>query len=259
MMTVRDLWEAGRSTGHVPEEFDAWGDAVTTEADRPVVVHDGTPAVGDLLRVKSLGPPLVMERTDDPAGGGASVTKDQLLPFRSGSAYWHPPQRANVGGVVSTGQPLFLDYLWLNGYYAPVPCRLLAVGLNVTTPGAETNSYRLAIYDEAGGEPNTLLGQQQIATDTAGYKTWTLGTPLTVEGWFYVGGGSQGTGTMPHTRLLVPREFLPKHNTAEYTVENIAMSLWRTGPISTALAGTESYFLHGNSTQWIEVKLEVIV
>jgi hypothetical protein len=65
-MTVRDLWEAGRNTGHVPEEFDAWGDDVTRVADQvDGLVPDPTSEPdGRILHTASGG----LTYTDNPVG-----------------------------------------------------------------------------------------------------------------------------------------------------------------------------------------------
>jgi hypothetical protein len=148
-VTVRDLWEDGRGTGHVPEELDAWGDDVTRVADevdglvpdptsepdgrwlRTVdgayvlgdppaggegIVGDGNLSVGDLMRVKSLGPPVEVERhvTSGPIVPPASLV---LGTGGAGTAFAVAGRVRAALFTVTVPHLVTAALCWLNGSY----------------------------------------------------------------------------------------------------------------------------------------------
>jgi hypothetical protein len=67
-VTVRDLWEDGRGTGHVPEELDAWGDEVTRVADQVDGLVPDPTSEPDGRWLRTADGAYVLG--DPPAGGG---------------------------------------------------------------------------------------------------------------------------------------------------------------------------------------------
>ena len=230
-------------------------DAATTlgDADLVYVVDDvaGTPTSKKLT-----GANLKAALND---GGGFDGFSGGV-PFRSTDSFWHSPANA-VFTNMTTSTPANLNFLYFNLYYAPVPCKLLAVGVNVTTAGAATNSYRIVVLDDAGGEPGTVLDQQVIDTTSAGLKTLVLDPAPTVEGWFYVGGGSQGSGDRPQMRRLAEpgRRWIARSAGATFEEASVNPLHWR-AQASGAVDGSTPWALANNAwTEFLEVRLEVIV
>jgi hypothetical protein len=155
----------------------------------PPITHDGTPAVGDWLKVKSVSP-LVVERADEPAGGG-------------GGPAAHPGHRSGLyyttfGHTKGTISPGNFNHIAIP-VYIPSEATYDRFGIEVT--GIHTTARRYGIYADAGGLPGSLILEVGlIDTSTTGIKEIAISQVLPA-GWVWL--TSSGGSANPTLRSIV--------------------------------------------------------
>jgi len=96
------------------------------------------------------------------------------------------------GGPTGTAWPI-INRAYATRFFFHRPTAITAVGINVTAAGTASNVVRLGLYTDNNGSPGIILDQTTVAGDSTGQKTWTLTTPLSFSGLFWIAAAPQGS------------------------------------------------------------------
>lgn len=134
-------------------ELDAHGHPHDHPAPTSMVSHDGTPAVGDWLRVKSVNP-LVVERAAAPSGGGGTH------PYPIGRYIQIHPDGNTVTTLTKNREYAFP---FINGE----AMRIDQLGVMFWSAGDGAAIVRFAIRADNKGNPGPVLVQASVGATTA--------------------------------------------------------------------------------------------
>jgi hypothetical protein len=199
-----------------------------------ITVHRGTDGTH---------PTLVVEKVENPADAGSSLTLDALRDVTApattpagkvlgttATGAWGPVD-AGGGGVGGAGMAVTRSGFWSTSpqgaddqvggnnwvlgraYAVPFrfgdPITITAAAINVTAAADSGGTLRMAVFRDNAGAPGAVMEQTTFPADTTGVKTWTFAAPLSFAagGTFWIAIAVQGTGTPGGTTGQPQRNF----------------------------------------------------
>jgi len=163
--------------------------------------------------------------------------------FIESGQWWYAS--AFYSSPVSTAWPI-INRAYATRCFFHRPTTITAVGFNVTSGGTASNVVRLGLYTDNNGSPGIVVDQTTVAGDSNGQKTWTLTTPLSFTGLFWIAAAPQGSST-PGSTWMTNGDYafhLPNNSASMDTgLFNPAVPYWAT---STTFADNPSVTWENN-------------
>ena len=155
-------------------------------------------------------------------GGGGQLSAKVSRP---GYGYWH--YSPYLPTPVGAAWPI-INRAYVSPNFFEQEVSITALAVNVSAAGAASNVVRIGVYSAAAnGTPGTILGQGTVAGDSTGYKTLTLGTPITLSGFFWIVAAPQGSGAPGSTWLTTPTKgWVPQFDDNGASYVGATVALW---------------------------------